>query len=86
MAVVVDEDFFDRLGQMKETNDISNAEVVWFVVAYAESQSGFKLQPLKVFITRLKDAIDGLVAAVPVPQKEFELAIRTRLAKVKTCS
>lgn len=34
MAVVVDEDFFNRLGHMKEANDLSNAEVVWFIVGF----------------------------------------------------
>jgi restriction endonuclease NotI len=86
MAVVVDEDFFDRLGQMKEANDISNAEVVWFVVRYVENQSGFQLQPLKTFITRLRDAVEGLVAAVPVPRSEFEKVIRLRLEKIKARS
>jgi Restriction endonuclease NotI len=83
LAVVVDEDFFNQLGQMKETNDISNSEVVWFVVRYVESSSGFKLQPVRIFLTRLKEAVDGLVAAIPVPRKEFEKTIRARLQKLR---
>jgi hypothetical protein len=82
MAVVVDEDFFNQLGQMKPANDISNAEVVWFVVGYIEGVGGFKLVPLKTFLTTLKEAVDGLVAAIPVPQGRFEETIRAKLRRV----
>lgn len=84
MAVVVDLDFFNQLGQMKQANDISNAEVVWFVVRYIESSEGFRLERLKTFITTLKEAVDGLVAAVPVPQSKFEETISTRLPKAES--
>ncbi|MBZ5668339.1 MAG: hypothetical protein LAO04_01235 [Acidobacteriia bacterium] len=84
MAVVVDEDFFNQLGHMKPApaNDISNAEVVWFVVRYVEGVGGFTLGRLKTFLTTLKEAVDGLVAAIPVPQGRFEETIRAKLHKV----
>ncbi len=86
MAVVIDEDFFGQLGQMREANDLSNAELAWFVVQYVEQGSEFLLQRKKVVITRLKDAIEGLVAAVPIPRSQFEDTIRTKLLRLTSAS
>ncbi len=82
MAVVVDADFFAQLGFMKEANDISNAELAWFIVHYLEQDGKILLRPKHVFITRLKDAIEGLVAAVPLPKPKFEEAIRMKLQRL----
>jgi hypothetical protein len=82
MAVVVDEDFFNQLGKMKPANDLSNADLAWFVVQYEETPSGFVLKPKgEPFITKLKEAEAALVAATPVPRPKFEAAIRTRLQR-----
>lgn len=83
MCVVVDEDFFDQLGQMQEAPDISNAEVVWFVVRYAETAKGFTLEKLRTYITTLKQAVDGLVAAIPVSKPKFEEMIIKKLKKAE---
>lgn len=82
MAVVIDEDFFNRMGNMREANDLSNAELAWFIVQYLEEGASISLQRKQVFITRLKDAIEGLVAAVPVPKPKFEDAIRAKLQRL----
>jgi len=82
MAVVIDEDFFNQLGSMREANDLSNAELAWFVVQYVEQGQKISLQPRRVFITRLKDAMEGLIAAVPVPKPKFEEAIRAKLRRL----
>jgi len=82
MAVVVDEDFFNRLGVMREANDLSNAELAWFIVSYAETENSFILKPGRISITRLKDAIEGLVAGTPIPQPHFEEAIRVKLKRI----
>jgi Restriction endonuclease NotI len=79
MALVVDEDFFDQLGRMKETNHLSNAELVWFVVKYVEQRGSFQLQPKKIFITRLQAAIEGLVAGMAIPRAQFEDALKIKL-------
>jgi hypothetical protein len=82
MAVVIDQDFFGELGSMREVNDLSNAEVAWFIVQYVEEGAKISLQRKQVFITRLKDAVEGLVAAVPVPKPKFEEAIRSKLRRL----
>jgi hypothetical protein len=86
MAVVVDEDFFSQLGHMREANDLSNAELAWFIVKYADEGENMKLQPGRVSIIRLKDAIEGLVAAVPIPKPQFEEAIRSKLLRITLAS
>jgi hypothetical protein len=86
-AVVVDEDFFNQLGKMKPAGDITNSELVWFVVRFEETADGFKLKPKgePVMVT-LKEAMDALVAAVPLPRPKFEEMIRERLKKAQTKS
>jgi hypothetical protein len=83
MAVVVDADFFGCLGTMREANDLSNAEIAWFIVEFVEHGNVFQLQPKQVFVTRLKDAIEGLVAAIPIPRAQFEEAILSKLQRFK---
>jgi hypothetical protein len=86
MAVVVDEDFFNHLGVMREANDLSNAELAWFIVRFSEEGSKFVLQPGRVSITRLKDAIEGLIAGTPIPQPQFEATIRSKLQRITSAS
>ncbi len=82
MAVVVDEDFFSELGNLNQANDLSNAEVVWFIVRYVEQPNGSaELQPNRTFMTTLEESVRGLVAAVPVPQPQFEEAILAKLQR-----
>jgi len=82
MAVVVDEDFFNQLGKMKPANDLSNADLVWFVVQYEETPQGFVLKPKgEPFIVKLKEAETALVAALPLPRAKFEEAIQAKLQK-----
>jgi restriction endonuclease NotI len=80
MAVVVDEDFFGAMGQMEQSNDVSNCDVAWFVVRYRDTPAGVQLEQGRVFLTGLEDAVKGLIAGVPVSQNRFEEKIRTRLA------
>jgi hypothetical protein len=82
MAVVIDADFFASLGNMREANDLSNAELAWFVVEYIDQGPNFRLQPKEILITRLRDAIEGLVAAVPIPRAKFEEAIRSKMQRL----
>lgn len=82
MAVVVDESFFAALGQMKSEDDLSNAEVVWFIVRYEDAETKPRLARSQVFLTRLEDAQTGLVAAKPVTLHQFEKRILSRLSSV----
>jgi hypothetical protein len=87
MAVVVDSDFFGSLGEMRPANDLSNAELVWFIVEFVQQVGHqFTLRPQGVFATRLKDAIEGLIAATPIPKPQFEDAIRSRLKRITSAS
>jgi hypothetical protein len=86
MAVVVDADFFSSLGTMREANDLSNAELAWFVVEFVDQGTSFSLQPKQVFVTRLRDAIEGLVAAVPIPRPQFEEALRSKLQRLTSAN
>jgi hypothetical protein len=82
MAVVVDEDFFNELGNINPANDLSNAEVVWFVVRYVDLPSGkAQLEPSHAFMTTLDESIKGLVAATPLPLPEFEAMLQSKLIK-----
>jgi Restriction endonuclease NotI len=82
MAVVVDQDFFDKLGNIAEANDLSNAEVVWFIVSYKEEGPQITLDRHRVVITTLDESVRGLVAAVPLPRMQFESAIKARLERL----
>jgi len=67
---------------MKPANDLSNSDLVWFVVRYKEGPQGFTLTPSgEPFMTKLKEAEAALVAAIPLPQPKFEAAIRAKLQK-----
>lgn len=82
-AVVVDEDFFNQLGKMKAANDITNSEVLWFVVRFEETDGGFVLRAKgEPFMTKLKEAVDALVAAIPLPRPKFEAMVLEKLRKV----
>ena len=84
MAVVVDDDFFNEFSRtISEANDLSNAQVVWFIVKYQEGDSGVRLQPSRVFMTSLDESMKGLVAAIPLPKQQFEDALRSRFQRMK---
>jgi hypothetical protein len=80
MAVVVDQEFYNSLGEMEYANHPSNSDIAWFVLQYAESADGtVNLQPGNVHYTTLTEAIDGLVGADPIPKPAFEQGITARL-------
>lgn len=81
MAVVVDESFFDALGHMDSVKDVSNADIAWFVVRFAESAKGAKLEQAFVHLTTLERAVEGLTAGRPVSLETFEARIRAKLGR-----
>jgi hypothetical protein len=87
MAVVVDLGFFRALGMttMRTVSDISNSDVVWFVLDFQESDEGhFKLIPYKPYPTTLETTIEGLTAGIPTSLRTFESRIlykRDRLTR-----
>ncbi len=72
MAVVVDEDFFKNLGDIPPVNHLSDAEVVWFIVTYAEEGESIRLRPSRRVLTTLDASVRGLIAAEALPQDRFE--------------
>jgi hypothetical protein len=80
MAVVVDRAFWDSLGEMREVKDLSNCEIVWFVVSFTPSKGGrFALQRHETHFTTLGNAVEGLTGGTPMSLERFETQIRARL-------
>lgn len=80
MAVVVDAAFWQSLGNMRETADISNSEIVWFVVSYEDTGGGrLELTTKEIHCTTLSSAVEGLTGGVPMSLEQFEGSIRARL-------
>ena len=76
MAVVVDRAFFDSMGEMTAVNDISNADIAWFVIRFEESNTGrARLVRDKVVFTTLERSVEGLTGGQPVSLKTFESRI-----------
>ena len=80
MAVVVDAPFFHSMGKMERALDVSNADIVWFLVDFVEDPNGgpFQLQVVEQVFTTLENATLGLTGGVPVSQREFENRIRLK--------
>jgi hypothetical protein len=82
MVCVVDTPFFNSMGAMEEVSDISNGDIVWYLVDFIAQGHGepYKLQLEKKIIVTLERAIDGLTGGVPVAKQEFESRIKTKMA------
>jgi hypothetical protein len=80
MAVVVDRAFWDSLGEMREVKDLSNCEIVWFVVSFGPAEDGrFSLRRDATHFTTLDNAVEGLTGGTPMSLERFECQIRDRL-------
>ena len=80
MAVVIDRAFWDSLGVMREVRDLSNCEIVWFVVSFAPAKDGrFSLTRDATHFTTLVNAVEGLTGGTPMSLERFESQIRDRL-------
>jgi len=82
VAVVVDDGFFRALGPMNQATDLSNADIVWFVVRYEATGGEMHLRPAFTHMTTLERAVEGLTAAKVVTRETFETRIREKLRKV----
>jgi hypothetical protein len=83
MAIVVDVPFFHSLGKMERVTDVSNADIVWFLVDFVENPSGgrFRLEVVEEFYTTLESATLGLTGGIPVSQGVFETRIKAKAQK-----
>ena len=83
MAVIIDRGFWDSLGEMRETRELSNAEIAWFVVTLKPVENTrFELIPYQVHFTTLTNAVEGMTGGTPMSQERFEDQIRARLGGV----
>ena len=83
MAVVIDKAFWESLSEMRETRDLSNCEIVWFVVSFSEPREGrFVLRPEEVHYTTLTNAVEGLTGGTPMSLERFERELRDRLSRL----
>lgn len=79
-AVVIDRAFWDSLGRIGLERDLSNCEIVWFVVDYESTAGGrFRLVRGSTFYSTLSSAVSGLTGGRPVSLDEFEALIRSRI-------
>jgi restriction endonuclease NotI len=82
MAVVIDQAFWNSLSAMREVKDISNCEIVWFIVSFSPSEEGrFSIEKRGVHFTTLSHAVEGLTGGTPMPLDRFEREIRARLVR-----
>lgn len=79
MCVVVDRQFFNAMAPMEEQTDLSNCDIVWFVVTYEQVGNVARLTPGDVRFTTLERAVEGLTAGIPVTLPEFEKRLRRKL-------
>jgi hypothetical protein len=82
MTVVVDEAFFGSLIGLEREKHLSNAEIVWFVVGYDPSPTGWKQAPRDVVFTRLEASVKALTGGVPLSREKFEEQLRRKLGVV----
>jgi hypothetical protein len=84
MAVVVDNSFWESLSHIREVRDVSNAEIIWFVVSFADSVAGrLPLQRHGVHFTTLSHAVEGLTGGTPMSLESFENEIRGRMSQLE---
>ncbi|MBY0266768.1 MAG: hypothetical protein K2W84_10180 [Burkholderiales bacterium] len=81
MAVIVDKPFFDSLGKMKQESDISNADIVWYVLGFSSVDNKMLIKH-RVFTT-LESSVEALTAGQAVTKKQFEQEISQCLADPK---
>ena len=80
--MVVDRAFWDSLSEMRKVKDLSNCEIVWFVVSFAPSKEGrFTLRRHGTHFTTLGSAVEGLTGGTPMSLERFESQIRARLPR-----
>lgn len=81
MAVVVDESFFDSIGEMDNVQHISNADIAWFTVGFQEVENSaqMRLVPKEVRYTTLERTVEGLTGGKAVALPIFEARITSKI-------
>lgn len=81
MAAVVDEPFFAAMGKMDTVDDISNGDIVWFVVGYEQRGARMQLAERITAVTTLETSVVGLTGGEPVTRAQFEAEILKKLPR-----
>ena len=82
MAVIVDKAFWQSLGEMRRTKQISNADIIWFIVGYEGPADGLYRLVREEFVpTTLEGAVEGLTGGTAVSLEQFEQAIWEKLER-----
>lgn len=81
MAVVVDQSFFDSIGEMDHVQHISNSDIAWFTVGFEEVENSqqMRLVTRNVRYTTLERAVEGLTGGKAVALPVFEDRIKNKI-------
>jgi len=83
LAVVTDHAFYNALGEIDEVDDISNCDIVWFVVKYEiSSPDRAALRPDSIHYTTLEKTVSALTGRTPLPKADFEKRIIDKLNRL----
>jgi len=81
MVCIVDTAFYDSMGEMEEVDDVSNGDIVWYLVDFVSGDPG---EPYRLTVGRkatvtLERAIEGLTGGNPVARTVFENRIKRKM-------
>lgn len=81
MAIVIDVPFYKSMGEMRTVDEVSNADIVWFLVDFPRTPYGAHRELIVVeeLYTTLEAAIEGLTGGVPVSLDKFEGRIEDKI-------
>ncbi|MXQ07881.1 hypothetical protein GQ651_08485 [Alphaproteobacteria bacterium GH1-50] len=82
MGIVVDIPFFMSMGNMRTVENVSNADIVWYLVDFRSvpGEDIRRLEVVREVYTTLEDSIEGLTGGVPVSLDEFEKRIASKIS------
>jgi hypothetical protein len=81
MAVVVDRPFFESMGRMEVVPEISNCDLIWFVVDFDfdAARGLFTVRRHESHAMTLEEAVKGLTGGTPISQNKFESEIKSAI-------
>lgn len=82
MAIVVDRAFFESLGEIESVEDLSNADIAWFVLGFgdgSDQRSGLVCEEVR--LTTLEKTIEMLTGGQPVSLRDFEAMLKSRIVR-----
>ncbi|WP_349903677.1 NotI family restriction endonuclease [Parafrigoribacterium humi] len=81
VVVVVDSAFFAEMGNLTQTTDFDNAEIVWVVVSFDENMT---LRVNSTYFAELVPSISALQAAKPVNKATFEASLQNAIRDTRS--